>query len=157
MNAAHNPLLWGKHKNMLSQPGYEWGKWLLGAGDNLEFNVSNQNINYNLDPTQSNDPADGEIIKLSNCKKIIENRIGVEIKCNSTRVINKPEKDEAIADTGTTDQFLREVAPADEVEKAVNPIEIEMPNGTNKKSTHVCYLRKPDPKKFEEGTYSPRS
>ena len=47
---------------MLLQPRYEWGKWLPGAGDNNELNVLNQNIDYNLDPTQTNDPADDETI-----------------------------------------------------------------------------------------------
>ena len=69
--------------------------------------------------------------------KKIGNRIGVEITCNSTRVINKPKKEEAIADTGTVDYFLREGAPADEIEEAINPIKIEMPNGTHEKSTHT--------------------
>ena len=65
----------------------------------------------------------------------------MEITCNTTRVINKPRDDEGIGDTGTTDHFLKEGAPADEITLAENPIEIEMPNGTIERSTHTCYLR----------------
>ena len=64
----------------------------------------------------------------------------MEISCNASRVINKPQDNEAIADTGTTDNFLKEGAPCDEKEPAVNPIENEMPNGTVERSTHTCYL-----------------
>ena len=67
----------------------------------------------------------------------------MEIICNSTRVINKPSNNEAIADSGTTNHFLKEEAPAEETEKASNPVKIEMPNGTVEKSTHMCYLRIP--------------
>ena len=80
---------------------------------------------------------------MSNCKEKIEDRIGVEISCNATRVINKPRSGEGIGDTGTTDHFLREDAPADEIKVAEKPIEIEMPNGTVERSTHTCYLRIP--------------
>ena len=48
---------------------------------------------------------------------MIENRIGVNITCNSTRVINKTKKYEKIVDIGTTDEFLWEGAPADKIEK----------------------------------------
>ena len=67
--------------------------------------------------------------------------MGVEITCNTTRVINKPRDNEGIGDTGTTDHFLKEGAPADEITLAEDPIEIEMPNGTTERSTHTCYLR----------------
>ena len=42
--------------------------------------------------------------------------------CNSNRVINKPEVNEGITDTGTIDHFLRETALIDETKEAANPI-----------------------------------
>jgi hypothetical protein len=38
----------------------------------------------------------------------------MQISFNASRVINKPRDNEAIADTGTTDHFLKEGAPCDE-------------------------------------------
>ena len=76
--------------------------------------------------------------------------------CNATRVINKLDKDQAIADTGTTDHFLKKDAPAEEIEEAIKPIEIEMPNGTVEKSSHTCYLRIPGlPKELRKGHIVP--
>ena len=76
----------------------------------------------------------------------------MEISCNSTRVISKSRDNEGIGDTGTTDHFLKEGAPADEIEIAENPIEIEMPNGTIERSTHTCFLRIPGlPKELRKG------
>ena len=93
---------------------------------------------------------------MSNCREKIEDRIGVEISCGSTRVINKPRSGEGIGDTGTTDHFLREDAPADEIKIADKPIEIEMPNGTVERSTHTCYLRIPGlPKELRKGHIVP--
>ena len=81
----------------------------------------------------------------------------MQISCNASRVINKPRDNEAIADTSTTDHFLKEGAPCDEKEIATHPIEIEMPNGSVERSTHTCYLRIPGlPKKIEKRTYSPQ-
>ena len=75
----------------------------------------------------------------------------MDISCNVSRVINKPRDTEAIADTGTTDHFLKEGAPCDEKEIATHPIEIEMPNGSVERSTHTCYLRIPGlPKKLRK-------
>ena len=86
----------------------------------------------------------------------MENLIDMEISCNASRVINKPRNNKAIADTGTTDHFLKEGAPCDEKEIATNPIEIEMPNGSIERSTHTCYLRIPGlPKKLRKGHIVP--
>ena len=121
-----------------------------------KINVNKNNDSYYPDSTQNNNQADNETIRISNCKGKIENKIGVEIICNSTRVINKPRDDEGIGDTGTIDHFLKEGAPADEKEEATNPIKIEMLNGTIERSTHTCYLRIPGlPKELRKGHIVP--
>ena len=80
----------------------------------------------------------------------------MEISCGSTKVINKPRSGEGIGDTGTTDHFLKKDAPADDIQTAENPIEIEMPNKTSEKSTHTCYLRIPGlPKELRKGHIVP--
>ena len=80
----------------------------------------------------------------------------MELSFNASRVINKPKATEAIADTGTTDHFLRDEAPCDEKEIAKKQIEIEMPNGAIEKSTHTCYLRIPGlPKELRKGHVVP--
>ena len=61
----------------------------------------------------------------------------MDISCNITRVINKPDYDEGIEGAGTTDHFLKEEAPADNIKEAINPIEIEIPNGMHKTHTHT--------------------
>ena len=78
---------------------------------------------------------------MSNCKKkdmqSTENKIKyMEIKVinNVTRVVNKPKLNKAIGDTGTTGNFVRPGAPVDDIKLAVNPIEIEMPNGRIEKA-----------------------
>ena len=73
-------------------------------GNINELKVLNQDINLTPTPTQTIDSADGDTVKLSNCKREVEDRAGVKIICNSTRVINKPDISEGM-DTGTTDQF----------------------------------------------------
>ena len=65
----------------------------------------------------------------------------MEITFSSTRGRNRPKDNKTIGDTGTTDNFLREGAPADEIKTATRPTEIKLPNITVKKSTHMCYLR----------------
>ena len=87
-------------------------------------------------------------VVMSNCKKKDVNSTDVEIKeinviNNVTRVINKPKLNQAIGDTGTTGNFVLPGAPVDDIQKAENPIEIEMANGSISKSTHTCYLRIP--------------
>ena len=52
-----------------------------------------------------------------------------------TRVINKPKLNQAIGDMGTTGNFVRAGTPVDDIKVAINPIEIEMPNGSIEKST----------------------
>ena len=107
ISAGHYPSLKGKHKKMLPQPDYKWGEWLLGAGNIKEINVTKNNDKCYPTPTQDNNQADDETIRISNCKGKIENKIGVEIICNSTRVINKPCNNEDIGHTGTIDHFLK--------------------------------------------------
>ena len=67
-----------------------------------------------------------------------------------------PKKDEALADSGTTDHFMKEGAPVDNIKPADPPIQIKMPNGVYEKSTHTCELRIPGlPKKLREGHIVP--
>ena len=58
----------------------------------------------------------------------------MKITCNISRVINKPQDNEAIADTGTTDHFIKDEAPCDEKEVTTDPINVEMPNGSVKRA-----------------------
>ena len=75
---------------------------------------------------------------------------------NITRVTNKPNLNEAIADTGTTGHFMLPGAPMDDVQPAKHPIEIEMPNGTTERSTHTCQLQIPSvPKEVKEAHVVP--
>ena len=74
-----------------------------------------------------------------------------EITCNLEVKTSSIEIDEALADSGTTDHFLKEGAPAENVRPNPNPISIEMPNGKIEKSTHTCELRISDlPKELRE-------
>ena len=51
-----------------------------------------------------------------------------------TRVINKPKLNQAIGDMGTTGNFVRAGTPVDDIKVAINPIEIEIPNGSIEKA-----------------------
>ena len=58
----------------------------------------------------------------SNCR---DNKEKIEIKeitCNLEVKPNSIKNDEALADSGTTDHFLKEGAPADNVKPNPNPI-----------------------------------
>ena len=56
---------------------------------------------------------------------------------NVTRVVNKPKLNQAIGDTGTTGNFVWQRAPVDDIKVAMNPIEIEMLNGSIKKHAYM--------------------
>ena len=67
-----------------------------------------------------------------------------------------PRDDEALADSGCTDHFMKAGAPVDQKIPAKNPIQIKMPNGAYEKSTHTCVLRIPGlPEKLREGHVVP--
>ena len=67
----------------------------------------------------------------------------IQLVNNVARIKNKPNLNQAIADTGTTGHFILPGAPMDDVQLLTEPIEIEMPNGTTERSTHTCLLRIP--------------
>ena len=68
----------------------------------------------------------------------------------------KLKNDEALADIGTTDYFLKEGAPANDIKIDPKPIKPEMPNGAYEKSTHMCELRIPGlPKELRKGHIVP--
>ena len=77
---------------------------------------------------------------------------------NITRVTNKPNLNEAIADTRTTGHFILPGAPMDDVQPATQPIEIEMPNGTTeKKHAHVPIADTRHAERSKRSTCSPRT
>ena len=86
-------------------------------------------------------------VVMTNCRKKDVDSTDVKIKeinvvNNVTRVVNKPKLSQAIGDTGTTGNFVLPGAPVDDVQKATNPIEIEMANGTEafpKARIHATY------------------
>lgn len=115
----------------------------------------NANKYYTLDPNPNNNLADDETVKCSNCKEEFQNKVGVEIAFNITRVTNKPKDNKVIVNTGITDHFLKESAPAGEILEATKAIEIEILNDTCE-NTHTCYLRVPGlPKELRKGHIVP--
>ena len=78
---------------------------------------------------------------MSNCKKedvkstdLKTRNMEIEVINNVTRVTNKPKLNQAIGDTGTTGNFVLPGASVDDVKVAIDPIEIEMSNGSIEKS-----------------------
>ena len=67
----------------------------------------------------------------------MENRIGVEVICNATRVINEPDKDQAIADTGTTDHFLKKTLWQRKLKKQSSQLKLKCPTKPLTKA-HTC-------------------
>lgn len=67
---GHAPCMKGEHKNLLPQPGYEWGKWLLREGSNNYYSILCDE-NTNPDPTtkNSNHEDDEETVIHSNCSR----------------------------------------------------------------------------------------
>ena len=88
-----------------------------------------------VDPCTKSAPDDK--VKLSICKRKIENRVGVEIICNATMVINKPADNQAIANTRTTDHFLKKDAPAEKWRKQLSQLKLKCPTALLKRA-HTC-------------------
>ena len=83
------------------------------------------------------DWEDDRTVIISNCKKkdmqatedALKNKYGRGNNDNVTRVVNRPDFNQAIGNTGATGNFVQPGAPVDDIKVTVNPIKIEMPNG----------------------------